>query len=79
MRFLRNLISNLGKRRYAQVHDVRVEYSRYPAKDILEQESSEGNMSQSLNGKLEASHSIKQLKERCNDPVLPEHCDALLL
>jgi hypothetical protein len=50
MRFLRNIISNLGKRRYAQVHDVRVEYSRYPAKDILEEESSEENMSQSLNG-----------------------------
>ena len=50
MRFLRNIITNLGKRRYAQVHDVRVEYSRYPAKDILEKESSEDNMSQSLNG-----------------------------
>ena len=45
MRFLRSLISNLGKRRYAQVHDVRVEYLRYPAKDILEDD-----MSQSLNG-----------------------------
>ncbi|KAF3002446.1 hypothetical protein E8E13_004666 [Curvularia kusanoi] len=49
MRFLRNLFTNLGKRRYAQVHDVRVEYSRYPAKDILEKESEGGNMSQSLN------------------------------
>ncbi|KAF3049600.1 hypothetical protein E8E11_009472 [Didymella keratinophila] len=49
MRFLRNIISNLGKRRYAQVHDVKVEYSRYPAKDLLEKETSEDNMSQSLN------------------------------
>ena len=50
MRFLRNVVANFGKRRYAQVHDVRVEYSRYPAKDILETERSEDNMSQSLNG-----------------------------
>lgn len=50
MRFLRNFVANLGKRRYAQVHDVRVEYSRYPAKDLLEKESSGDNMSQSLNG-----------------------------
>lgn len=51
MRFLRNFITNLGKRRYAQVHDVRVEYSRYPAKEIWEKESDQGAMSQSLNGK----------------------------
>lgn len=51
MRFLRNFITNLGKRRYAQVHDVRVEYSRYPAKEIWEKESDQGEMSQSLNGK----------------------------
>ncbi|XPT02915.1 hypothetical protein M3J09_012019 [Ascochyta lentis] len=49
MRFLRNFITNLGKRRYAQVHDVRVEYSRYPAKDLLDKESAEDNMSKSLN------------------------------
>lgn len=54
MRFLRNFITNLGKRRYAQVHDVRVEYSRYPAKEIWEKESDQGEMSQSLNGKSDS-------------------------
>ncbi|KZM22109.1 uncharacterized protein EKO05_0003823 [Ascochyta rabiei] len=49
MRFLRSFITNLGKRRFAQVHYVRVEYSRYPAKDLLEKENAEDNMSQSLN------------------------------
>lgn len=62
MRFLRNIISNLGKRRYAQVHDVRVEYSRYPAKDLLEEQSSEDNMSQSLNGMLASFQPLDSIK-----------------
>jgi hypothetical protein len=68
MRFFRNLITNLrSTRRYAQVHDVRVEYSRYPAKDILEKESSDDAMSQSFNGMSTLSF------------TLPVHSLALML
>jgi hypothetical protein len=67
MRFLRNFIANLGKRRYAQVHDVRVEYSRYPAKEIWEKESDQGEMSQSLNGESNSWRSAS-LARREYDP-----------